>query len=232
MSKGYICNMTRHRSYSIIYKVQRIILLVFYTTTAISLSIPLARLVVELSPNHLFPLVAVLVLYMVLVVVFGSIIYYISYIPFNLATAFDPIKNDIASGEIRNMDQLGKSITAFTTQFFDFSFLDIEYAFIQTPEGELISHEELKGIQQVLDDFGMLEKSKKMEEIIRTGKVDIQGRNFHLYILPLWFGNRWLGYMGLCSNKRISRFFQKFLMEYENNFLDDQIMHVLQAAKE
>ncbi|MCK5136131.1 MAG: hypothetical protein KAR19_10135 [Bacteroidales bacterium] len=222
--------MIRRRSYSIIYKVQRIILLVFYITTAISLSIPLVRLVVRLSPDHLFPLVAFLLIYTVLVVVFGTMIYLISYIPFNLASAFDPIKNEIASGAIRNMDQLGKRITEFTTQFFDFSFLDIAHAFIQTKQSEIISHEEISGVQHALTNYDMLDKSKQLEEIIRAGKIDLNNKEYHLYILPIWFGERWLGYMGLLSEHRISCFFQKFLMEYENNFLDDQIMHVIQLS--
>ena len=137
--------MSSRRSYSIIYNVQRIILLIFYTTTTIALSIPLARLVSGLSPDNLFPLVITLVLYMVLVVVIGSIIYYISYIPFNLAQAFDPIKNDIASGQIHTMEKLGERLTGFTTDFFDFSFLDISYAFLQVPDGRLLSHMDLEG---------------------------------------------------------------------------------------
>ncbi|MEN8229625.1 MAG: hypothetical protein ABFS38_15805 [Bacteroidota bacterium] len=223
--------MIRPRSHSFIYNVQRIILLVFYTTTAIAFSIPLARLVSGLSPDHLFPLFAALILYMILVVVIGSFIHVVSYIPFHLATAFDPIKNEIASGTIREMDQLGIRISRFTTEFFNFSFLDIAHSFIQTDGSELLSHEDMEDVKLTMEEYGMLEKSKQLEEIIRAGKLNFQGAEYHLYILPIWFGDHWLGYMGLLSGKRISRFFQKFLMEYENNFLDDQIMLVKQFSK-
>ena len=221
--------MAKPRSYSVIYNVQRFILVVLYTTTAIALSIPLARLVTVLSPDHFYPLVITLLLYMVVVAVIGSMIYYISFIPFNLASSFDPIKNDIASGEISNLEQLGLRITEFTTQFFNYSFLDITHAFMHTPDGEIISHEPLQGIQDILEQFEMLEKTRGIEEIILAGQITLAGRDYQLYILPIWFGNRWLGYMGLCSEKKIRRFFQRFLEEYENNFLDDQIMHVLPA---
>ena len=70
-----------------------------------------------------------------------------------------------------------------------------------------------------------------MEEIIRAGKITLPEGEYHLYVLPIWFGSRWLGYMTLLSEKRISRFFQQFLMEYENNFLDDQIMHIIHYSK-
>lgn len=223
----YICVMSRHRSFSFIYNVQRTILLVFFSTTAIAFSIALARLVSWLFPGQFFVLIASLVLYVVLAVVAGSLIHVVSYIPFNLASAFDPIKNDIASGAIGDMEQLGKRICRFTTDFFDFSFLDIAGAFIQTGESDLISHEDLADVAAEMGKFGMLERSKQIEKVERAGRFTRQGREYHLYILPIWFGEHWLGYMGLLSEKRISRFFLEFLMEFENDFLDDQILHVM-----
>jgi len=224
--------MARHKSYSTIYNVQQIILLVFYLSTMIALCIPLILLVMRLSPNSYFPLVITLVAYVILVVVIGTFIYLVSYIPFNLASAFDPIKNDIVSGRIRDADQFGKRVTRFVTQFYDFSFLDIAHAFIQTPGSELISHEDLSAVKQAMEEYDMLGKSKKLEEIIRAGKVSCNQMDYHLYILPIWMGERWLGYMGLLSERRISRFFQKFLVEFEDNFLDDQLMHVIQLPNQ
>lgn len=223
--------MIKRRSYSYIYNVQRIILLVFYTTTAIALSVPLAKLVNALSPNNFFPLIITLLAYMVVVVIFGSFIHVISYIPFNLATSFDPVKNEIASGEIETIEQLGKRITGFTVDFFDFSFMDISHAFIQTEGSALISHKEAPQVAKVLEEYQMLEQSQQLEDVIRAGEISLPEGKYHLYILPIWFGDRWLGYMALLSEKRISHFFQRFLSEYENNFLDDQIMHIVHYSK-
>ena len=224
--------MARHKSYSTIYNVQRIILLVFYLTTMIALCIPLALLVIRLSPGHYFPLIATLVAYIILVVVLGTFIYLISYIPFNLASAFDPIKNDIVAGRVRNLDQFGKRITSFVTEFYDFSFLDVAHAFFQAQGSDLISHEDLSPVRQAMEEYNMLEKSKQLEEIIRAGKVSFSGRDYHLYILPIWIDGRWLGYMGLLTERRISRFFQKFLVEFEDNFLDDQLLHVIHYSNQ
>ena len=223
--------MNRRSSYSYIYKLQRIILLIFFTTTSIALSIPLARLVIKLSPNHLYPLVLTLLVYMVVVIILGAMIHVISYIPFNLATAFDPIKNDIASGKISTIEELGERITCFTVQFYDFSFLDISHAYIETEESGIIGFETNSQVNKVLNEFSMLDKSKGLEEIALAGKISLPDRDYQLYILPLWLGETWLGYMALLSEKRISRFFQRFLMEYEGNFLDDQIMHVVRFNK-
>ncbi len=223
--------MSRRSSYSFIYKLQRIIMLVFFTTNSIALSIPLAMLVVKLSPNQLFPLVITLLAYLILVIVVGSMIHVISYIPFNLAAAFDPIKNDIALGKILTIEQLGERITAFTVQFYNFSFLDITHAYIEIEESGIIGFESNKELDKILKELRMLDKSKALEEITLAGKVSLPERDYQLYILPLWLGDTWLGYMALLSEKRISRFFRRFLMEYEENFLDDQIMHLVRMNK-
>ena len=223
--------MSRRSSYSFIYNLQRIILLVFFTTTSIALSVPLAILVVKLSPNQLYPLVITLLVYLILVIVVGSMIHVISYIPFNLAAAFDPIKNDIALGKILTIEQLGERITAFTVQFYNFSFLDITHAYIEIEESGIIGFESNKELDKILKELRMLDKSKALEEITLAGKVSLPERDYQLYILPLWLGDTWLGYMALLSEKRISRFFRRFLMEYEENFLDDQIMHLVRMNK-
>jgi hypothetical protein len=223
--------MTRRSSYSFIYNLQRIILLIFFTTTSIALSIPLAMLVIKLSPNHLYPLVITLLIYMVLVVILGAMIHVISYIPFNLATAFDPIKNDIASGKISTIEQLGERITSFTVQFYNFSFLDITHAYIEIEESGIIGFESNTQLTKVLNEYKMLDKSKVLEDLTLVGKISLPERDYQLYILPIWLGESWLGYMALLSEKKISRFFQRFLMEYEGNFLDDQIMHVVRMNK-
>jgi hypothetical protein len=223
--------MNRRSSYSFIYNLQRIILLVFFTTTSIALSIPLARLVLKLSPNQLYPLVIALLVYIILVIILGSMIYVISYIPFNLATAFDPIKNDIASGKINTIEELGERITAFTVQFYNFSFLDITHAYIEIEESGVIGFESNTQLDKILKEYRMLDKSKVLDEITLAGKISLPERDYQLYILPLWLGENWLGYMALLSEKRISRFFQRFLMEYEGNFLDDQIMLVARMNK-
>jgi hypothetical protein len=219
--------MSRHHSYSYIYNVQRMILLVFYTTTALALSIPITMGMMRLVPDQFFPVFIVLILYLVGVIVLGCLIHVISYIPFNLATSFDPIKNEIASREIQSMDQLGKRITEFTVNFFDFSFLDITHAYMETADSGLISHEEHKGLEKVLEAYQMLEKSQELDEVIHAGEINLPEGAYQLYILPIWLGEHWLGYMALLSEKRISHFFLRFLSEYENNFLDDQIMHIV-----
>jgi len=224
--------MARRKSYSTVYKTQRIILLIFFLTTMTALAIPLVMLVNRLLPGQYFPLVIILLAYMVLVSVLGSYLYLVSYIPFNLSSAFDPIKNDIASGRITGLEQFGKRITRFVTEFYNFSFLNIDHAFFQAPGTDLISHEDLSPVGEAMKEYDMLEKSSRLEEIVRAGKVVFREREYHLYILPVWIDEQWLGYLGLLSERRISRFFQNFLVEFEDNYLDDQLMHIIRISNQ
>ena len=223
--------MSQLKSYSSIYKVQRIILLFFYTTTMLALSYPLALWINYLSPDNFFPLIVTFIVYTVFAVVLGTFIYLVSYIPFNLSSAFDPIKNDIASGKIRNVDDFGREITSFITRFFDFSFLDIEYAVFQNEENKLISNQENPELLKAIREFDLLQTSKTSKEITLLGKIKIDNKSYKLYVLPIWFGEKWLGCIGLVSANRINRFFLKFLMEFEDNFLDDQLMHLNRSSK-
>lgn len=216
--------MSKRRSYHYIYSVQRVILLVFFLVTTIVLSIPLVMFLLKISPDNLYPVIVGFILYLLLIIFVAGLIHVISYIPFNLASAFDPIKNDIASGKIQTIRELAEQITSFTVNFFNFSFLDVSYAWIQTDGEELMGHEDGKVVEQVLNEYGVLERSKEMEEITLAGKLNIAGHDYSLYILPIWIGERWLGYMALLSRKSIGRFFRRFLDEYEDNFLDDQIL--------
>jgi len=211
-----------------IQKVQRFIIMALYSLAMAALSIPLVKLVTTLSPDHLYPLLVTLLLYMAGVVVLGSIIHTFIYIPFNLAREFDPIKNAIAAGEISNPEQLGKEVTAFTTRFFDFAFLDIDHAFIHVGEAGPVSHEDLSGAYGVLESNDIPGQSRKLESVTRAGKLILDGKEFHLYILPIWFRDRWLGYMGLLTRQRIGWLHRRFLTDFENQFLDDQFMHVIQ----
>jgi hypothetical protein len=224
--------MNRHSTYSFIYNLQRIILLVFFVTSAIAVSIPLALLVIKLSPDQLYPLVITLLVYIIGATIVGSMIHVISYIPFNLATAFDPIKNDIASGRIATLEQLGERITSFTVQFYNFSFLDISHAFIQTEQSGVLGHWKNSRVEEMLKNNKLMETSRQLLKIKRVDKISLEGEEYHLYLLPIWLGENWLGYMALLSKNKISRFFQRFLMEYEENFLDDQIMHLVRFNKQ
>ena len=77
----------------------------------------------------------------------------------------------------------------------------------------------------------MLEKSKTFTEIQRAGKITLGENEYHLYILPIYLGDQWLGYLVLMSGRKIGRFFQNYLTDFENNFLDDQLMYVIRSSQ-
>lgn len=222
--------MGNHRSYSSVYNVQRIILLFFYSLAMIALCIPIAKWFNHLFPDNFFPLVLILILYTVFAVVLGTFIYVVSYIPFNLAGAFDPIKNDIAAGIITGKEAFGKRVTHFITEFFDFSFLDIEYAVFMAEGTGLICYSDREELIRALNDFNLPSLCAPGDKIRHLGRIKIHNKSCHFYLLPIRFGERWLGCIAFFTSRRIRKFFLEIIQEFENNFLDDQLMYIINLS--
>ena len=66
----------------------------------------------------------------------------------------------------------------------------------------------------------MLNKSQGTEEVTYIGSYNISGKKHHLYIIPIWFGNEWLGYIGILTENRLLKIFCSFLAYLENIYLD------------
>lgn len=219
--------MAKRPAYRIIYNLQRSILITAYLIAAIALSLLLIRLVQAIFPNQLYPLLAAILLYLVVVVVFGAFIYYVSFIPFNLGAGFDPVKNDVASGKIRDMEGLAARICEFNCRFFDFSFLDISHCVIQLENDVPYAHQHIEELEKILIKLNMPEAGKQLDGIARAGKISIGDTHYQLYILPICFEDRFLGTMALFTRNRIGYFFRLFLMAYEEDYLDDLLMLML-----
>jgi hypothetical protein len=69
-------------------------------------------------------------------------------------------------------------------------------------------------------------KSGEGEDTLYMGKIKTGRGNFHLYVTPLVFGESRLGYIAVLSRNRIWRIFRRLLAEFENDFIDDQVVHV------
>jgi hypothetical protein len=73
----------------------------------------------------------------------------------------------------------------------------------------------------------ILDESKATENCIQAGKFLVGKKHYHLYIIPIWFGEEWLGYIGIFTERKLGKLFRAFLSDFENNYVDDQLKHVL-----
>jgi hypothetical protein len=69
-----------------------------------------------------------------------------------------------------------------------------------------------------------------VKETIYLGKVKLEDSRGHLYLTPMIFGEENLGYIAVVTRHRLWRIFKELLTEFENHFVDDQVVHILAGA--
>ncbi len=217
----------RNRSFSVLYGIQRTLLAVFYLVSVLSLFWIIFYLLDDVLGLQGVTIILITIGYLVLVVIGYSFIHVVSYIPSNLAGAFDPVQNAIANGSIQSEGELALKLAAFMVTFFNFAFFDIEYALVKIknktgfwPEGN--------GFGDMGLDMGELDmKNKTIRETEYMGKIRLQGKTVYLYLTPMIFGDENLGYMAVLTRHRLWKIFKQLLTEFEDHFVDDQVVHIL-----
>ncbi len=225
---------TRPSSFSVLYGIQRTFLSVLYMISVLALFWLLFFLLHDIIGANGVVIVLSSILYLVLVVILYGFIHVIMYIPANLAGAFDPLKNDIARRQISSSQDLADRLAEFMTSFFNFAFFDIECTIVRIrdqdsshPRGYIRRQD-----NPVLDELENI--SRETLDTSYCGKIRSDRGALHLYLTPLVFGEEWLGYIAVMSRRRLGKVFRNLLTEFENDFVDDQVIHVLgtgQAAR-
>ncbi len=216
----------RQPSFSVLYGIQRNLLAAFYLISAVSLFWLLFHLICNFFLVSGTVMVLVAVLYLVVIVLGYCAIHVISYIPANLAGAFDPIKNGIADGSIGTADELSAELAEFMCSFFDFAFFDISHALVSLGGKEPVASGGDKG--KVIPEKDELEAfAGSLKEAAYFGRVGTSSGNRHLYVIPLIFGEKKLGFIAVLTRQRLWGIFIRLLVEFEKYFVDDQVVHVL-----
>jgi len=151
----------------------------------------------------------------------------------NIIYDFDKIKNDIALKKIDSPGVFAQRLTSFLCNYFTFSFFRIKYAFVKIIDTECVySDNSIFDAVHESDYDSILAKSRTTEEVIYLGKKLIHNESFHLYILPVWFGDDWLGFIGIFTTKKLIRLYLSFLADFEDHYVDDQLVHVLHIKRQ
>ena len=146
----------------------------------------------------------------------------------SISNKFDAIKNDIALKKIGTPEVFGQRLTELICSYFSFTFFTIDYSFIKIIDTEYIySDAEIKGWFDPAQQDVMLKSTRETEDIFLFGKKKENHKTYYLYLIPVWFGSDWLGFIGVYSPKRIRKIFLAFLSNFENDFIDDQLVHVM-----
>jgi hypothetical protein len=175
-------------------------------------------------------IILVTIVYLVLVVLGYSFIHVVSYIPSNLAGAFDPIQNAIADGSIRSAGDMARELSAFMVNFFNFAFFDIEYALVKIRNERGYWPADIDPGDVGLNAGELDKRNETIMETVYVGKIKLQVKTGHLYLTPMIFGEENLGYIAVVTRQRLWKIFKQLLTEFEDHFVDDQVVHILAGA--
>ena len=168
----------------------------------------------------------------VVLIIFGIFFYLIVSLPEKLSRNFDLIRNKIAAGDITSVCDFADQINTFILRQFNYVFFDIQHSviFINHESDLYYSKDFPENISQ--DKHSEFKKlSEETEKVLYTGKLKIEFAEFHTFIIPIHFGKDYLGYILILTNNRLWSLFKAILSDFENYYLDDQLMHVLNIQK-
>jgi len=152
----------------------------------------------------------------------------------SIGHSFDEIKNDIALKKIDSIEKFGNRIVDFICNYFNFAFFSIDYSFIKIKNFPCIYSDIEISKKDIIEENvyeNMMIQSKGTENIIYHGIQYIKNSKYHLYNIPIWFGSEYLGYIGILSPNILRKIFCVFLSKFEDEYIDDQLVHVLNYKK-
>lgn len=206
-------------------------LAVFYLISVLSLLWVIFYVLDDVLGLKGVTIILLAIAYLVLAVLGYSFIHVVSYIPSNLAGAFDPIQDAVADGSIQSAGDLTRELSVFMVTFFNFAFFDIDFALVKIRD-EISSWPVEPDAGDVGLNIGELDRrNETIEETVYLGKVSRTGQGAgHLYLTPMIFGDENLGYFAVVTKHRLWKIFRQLLTEFENHFVDDQVVHILAGA--
>lgn len=160
----------------------------------------------------------------------GAWLWVLIKLPAGLTEKFDVIKNKIAAREIETSEAFAQELAGFFVDNFSYFRFDLIAVQIGIKnDSAVIFPEDYRDCMKSQHDLTAMSRSKK--RITHLGKLTMNGTKCHQYLLPFWFRDEWLGYALLVSDTRLDKFNLNFLDEFEDHFIDDQLMHVLHYEK-
>jgi len=218
-------------TYQKIFDYQRLVLIVFYVLFCCISIYPIILILQKMGVSNMAVLILIPFLFVVICTIAGAYLYVISHIPLKLVDAFDDIRNKIASEEIHTVEQFATHVNRFTVSFFSFMFFDVHHSvFIVGDKGKIFLSDKLAG-EDLQDVDNLWQYAAQNENIRYEGTQKIKGINEHRVLVPIWFGKEFLGLMLLYIEQKPGKFFTGMIRDYEELFIDDQLLHIVNLNK-
>lgn len=220
-------NRTDPFLYSVFYGVKKKLLMAFYALSVLALGTT-SMILINYVTNVTGKIQLLLILLIAIAGITGGAFLSVLLDLSNIGYKFDEIKNDIASQAIKTTEEFARRLCIFICNYFTFSFFTITYCFVNIIDSNHVYSDNIIHNNITEPEFAsMLNRSQHTERVTYIGKHSIGDKDYHLYMIPIWFGQEWLGYIGIFSANKLWNMFILFLSDFENEYVDDQLVHVL-----
>ena len=99
------------------------------------------------------------------------------------------------------------------TGFFSFAFFDIECALVRITDDESTFPADFFTVGEAPDPVQLETRARESDNTTYAGKIKAGSGYYHLYITPLVFGDKWLGYIAVLTRRRLWKVFRHLLAE-------------------
>lgn len=147
----------------------------------------------------------------------GAYFYVVLSIPQRLVEQFDKFKNKIAHNQYKNIEEFQIELSKFLVNFFNYPGANIS--------GVLFSIENFGNTKLNMEQQIVKEKIARSSAVI-SFRGDL---NRNLIYVPIIIKDQKLGSLLLYTQGFVIPYFKKILSDFENNHLDDQLMHLIKA---
>lgn len=215
-----------NKTNNIFDRLQRSSAMLMYAALCILLFIAGFRLLQYSSTDFGGAYAVYILVFLMATLTFGAWFWVVLTIPGEVAREFDTIKNKVSTGEISSITEFSEELAEFMTRYFHFVGFDIVLAVVKIKYGKAISSDNNYAPEHSLNTE-WIALSKSTQDVVNAGKLNYLGQKLHGYLIPIWFGNEWLGYMVIYTDTRLLKSYRHYLNTFEDIYIDDQVLHVL-----
>lgn len=207
------------------------ILLSLYGVGVLAALTIVLTLVYQISPDNLFAMVLTSLAMTVIGVGLGAFVSVILDLP-NISKEFDVIKNRVASQELTNVEEFSLEAMTMICEFFSFTFLNIRSAYMKVDGHSYVyTSDDIFSVLNLDELNDLSETCRHSESASYVGPIKINGHKVHHYVIPVVFGSKHLGFFGVITENKLLGLFIEILSSFEDDHLDDQLIHVIEYER-
>lgn len=208
-------------------KIFKTIIISFYLVIMLAVAGVIIGIVFPYFELPLYANILFGMIFTILGVLGGSYLSLISDLDSEVYRKFDNVKNLIADNQVNSPIEFSKLMSDFLIKTFNYTSFDIQHTIFKISDSRYYFSNEIlyESMKDELAEFNTYSKKEASIKYIKT--ILLERHKIHSYGIPIWFRKEYLGYFIVFSKQKLKPFFQQYLCDFEDLYIDDQLKIVL-----